>query len=140
MVMNADGTSPRTLVDEEKPDGDLPGSPQARVSCRPDGRYVFFVRVRSDGTPLSLWRVPATGGEATDTGIRAPGLRESPRGSKWNANVHGRASPDLGIVGYGQPAIDVEGRPLTESTGGPQAHVAGEQIAQGHDAVREQLS
>jgi Tol biopolymer transport system component len=74
VVMNADGTSSRTLVDESKPDGNLSGV--AGLAWSPDGRYVFFVRVRSDGTPLSLWRVPANGGEATDTGIRAPGLRE----------------------------------------------------------------
>jgi hypothetical protein len=29
-----------------------------------------------EGNSWSLWRVPAAGGEASDTGIRAPGLRE----------------------------------------------------------------
>jgi Tol biopolymer transport system component len=74
VVMNADGSNPRTVVDESRPDGNLSGV--SGVAWSSDGRYVLFVRVGNDGTSASLWRAPATGGEASDTGIQAPGLRE----------------------------------------------------------------
>jgi dipeptidyl aminopeptidase/acylaminoacyl peptidase len=74
VVINADGTSPRTLVDESKPGGNLAGV--AGLAWSPDGRYVFFVRRSGDGGPSGLWRVPASGGPASDTGVRALDLRE----------------------------------------------------------------
>jgi len=75
VVMNADGSNLRTVVGESRPENNLAGV--SGVAWSSDGRYILFVRRSVDnGGPMSLWRVAATGGEPSDTGIRAPGLRE----------------------------------------------------------------
>jgi Tol biopolymer transport system component len=71
MVMAADGTNPRTLVESRDVNFD------AGVAWSSDGKHVFFVH---NGRDSELWRVPVSGGDASPTGISGVNIREIRRG------------------------------------------------------------
>ncbi|MBI4909192.1 MAG: PD40 domain-containing protein [Acidobacteria bacterium] len=67
LVGPAAGGEPRVLV--QLPAGERIDRRLPSVRWTPDGRYIFFKKVKSWDKPLEIWRVPAAGGEPVFTGI-----------------------------------------------------------------------
>jgi bla regulator protein blaR1 len=76
----------------------------------PDGRYVLFVKGKSDNSKVrSLWRVPATGGEPEALGLEMESLRQpaiSPDG-RYIAFTTGGSKVELWSMENFLPSVDV---------------------------------
>jgi len=95
-VMSVEGGEPRELHRFE-----LKGRNIVQLDWSPDGRYIYFVKMISEG--YELWRISAEGGQAENLGLKMPGfvsLNFHPDGQRitFSSRVGDKMGPEIWVM------------------------------------------